>query len=260
MPKHSLYAIAVAILSTVPAAADVWDVQTDSDDSRIGTDNELVHGAVQVHDLGVRPGPASDEDWFIVQQKPLASYEVLVDGTTGDLDGFDFKRLLGDGATEVQTAIPVLTTSFGYSRTLRWANTESSASTAYVRLKNAACSTSCGSDDQYTIRFRETTIRVARFNATGSQQTVLLTQNATDRPVNFRAYFWSSSGALIATLGNFIPPDGLYIFSTAPVLSGFSGHITIVHDGGYGALNAKAVALEPATGFSFDTPGVSIPY
>ena len=30
--------------------------------------------------------------------------------------------------------------------------------------------------------------------------------------------------------------------------------MTLTHDGGYGALSGKAVALEPATGFSFDSP------
>jgi hypothetical protein len=36
--------------------------------------------------------------------------------------------------------------------------------------------------------------------------------------------------------------------------SGQRGSITVSHDGGYGALTGKAVALESATGFSFDSP------
>ena len=39
-----------------------------------------------------------------------------------------------------------------------------------------------------------------------------------------------------------------------PGAAGVSGSITIAHDGGYGALAGKALALEPATGFSFDSP------
>jgi hypothetical protein len=35
---------------------------------------------------------------------------------------------------------------------------------------------------------------------------------------------------------------------------GASGSITVTHDGGYGALGGKAVGLEPASGFTFDTP------
>jgi hypothetical protein len=34
--------------------------------------------------------------------------------------------------------------------------------------------------------------------------------------------------------------------------------VTVLHDGAYGALVGKSVALEPATGFSFDTPLTSL--
>ena len=43
------------------------------------------------------------------------------------------------------------------------------------------------------------------------------------------------------------------------VANGTSGTITITHDGRYGLLAVKAVALEPSTGFSFDTPGLYKP-
>ena len=42
-------------------------------------------------------------------------------------------------------------------------------------------------------------------------------------------------------------------------MAGVGGTITIAHDGGYGNLAVKAVALEPSTGFSFDTPGLYKP-
>ena len=42
--------------------------------------------------------------------------------------------------------------------------------------------------------------------------------------------------------------------ATVSGVTGQSGSITIAHDGGYGALSGKAVALEPSTGFSFDSP------
>ena len=34
------------------------------------------------------------------------------------------------------------------------------------------------------------------------------------------------------------------------------GSVTIANDGRYGDLSAKTVALEPATGFSFDSPAL----
>jgi hypothetical protein len=43
------------------------------------------------------------------------------------------------------------------------------------------------------------------------------------------------------------------------VLAGASGSITVAHDGPYGGLAGKAVALEPGTGFSFDSPLIAKP-
>jgi hypothetical protein len=40
---------------------------------------------------------------------------------------------------------------------------------------------------------------------------------------------------------------------------GKSGSAAIAHTGGYGALNGKGVALESATGFTFDTALTPIP-
>jgi len=42
--------------------------------------------------------------------------------------------------------------------------------------------------------------------------------------------------------------------STVSGVAGQSGSITVSYRGGYGVLSGKAVALEPATGFSFDSP------
>ena len=53
-------------LAGSPAYADVWDTSTDNDDSAPSTDTELVHGSDQIHDLGFRPGPVPDQDWYKV--------------------------------------------------------------------------------------------------------------------------------------------------------------------------------------------------
>lgn len=44
------------------------------------------------------------------------------------------------------------------------------------------------------------------------------------------------------------------MINTAAFLPGYSGSITVTHDAPYGGLAGKCVTLEPATGFSFDTP------
>jgi hypothetical protein len=38
------------------------------------------------------------------------------------------------------------------------------------------------------------------------------------------------------------------------VVPGVGGALTIANDGRYGDLSGKTVALEPSTGFSFDSP------
>jgi hypothetical protein len=103
---------------------------------------------------------------------------------------------------------------------------------------------------------------LARFNNTASQTTVLISQNASDSTATANYYHWSASGTLLqsGTLLDF-PAKNLNVFPTQffPALQGASGHITIAHDAPYGMWNVKAVALEPSTGFSFDTPGVIRP-
>ncbi|MET0555641.1 MAG: hypothetical protein ABW221_21560 [Vicinamibacteria bacterium] len=256
--------LAVAFLAVLagPAAvqADVWDTSTDNDDNS-GTDNELIHGSTQVHDLGVRPGNVADQDWYRIGQKPHSSYEVVLDGTTGDITFSPnmLQRVNNSGTTVLQNSVGVAP-GLEYSRTLRWANTTTAlVNNEYVRVAFAACGTACTVDDTYHIRARETTIGVARFNATGTQATVVLTQNVSDAPVDASLFFWSASGALLHTqtiAGLQEKSLNAFNVGTVPALAGQSGHLTIAHSGSHGALNVKAVALEPATGFSFDTPGV----
>jgi hypothetical protein len=257
----ALFVFSVAVAMPL---ADVWDVQSDNDDT-VSTDNELVHGTTQTHDLGVRPGPVADQDWFRMPQQRQASYEVIIDGTSGDIGfgGFALDRIAADGTTVVQNVESAVAGGSGYSRGLRFQNTTSSTANEYVRVSGAACGTGCGSDDVYTIRARETTISIARFNASGSQVTILLTQNTSNQPINATFYYYSNAGTLLQT-GSLSahPPRALNVFNVAsfPALAGQSGHIVVSHDGPYGGLNIKAIALEPATGFSFDTPGVTRPY
>ena len=47
--------------------------------------------------------------------------------------------------------------------------------------------------------------------------------------------------------------------ATVAGVAGQGGTITVSHDGRYGDLAGKTVALEPATGFSFDSPMLARP-
>jgi hypothetical protein len=255
--------LAVAALAVAPFA-DVWDVQTANDNSN-ATENELVHGSDQLHDLAALPGPVADQDWYRVGQDPFSSYEVTIDGVSGDVGPIAglLQRVDSLGAP-LQSSVDV-TTGLGNAQALRFINnTAGFVTDQFVRVANAACGTVCGADDAYRIRMRETTIRVARFNNSGTQVTVLLIQNATDQPIEVRAHFWTAAGGQVATFslpkpGAPLAPRALHVLNTSTLAAGVAGHITIVHDGPHGAINVKSVALEPATGFSFDTPGVYRP-
>ena len=79
--------VSLLVALAAPAGADVWDTQQDSDNT-LGTDNELIHGSMQVHDLGALSGPtAADQDWYLLSQKPFSSYEIVIDETSGDISG-----------------------------------------------------------------------------------------------------------------------------------------------------------------------------
>jgi hypothetical protein len=67
-------------------------------------------------------------------------------------------------------------------------------------------------------------------------------------------FFWDAAGGALANVAVSLVPRQTFVLKTATAAPGASGTITVTHDAGYGRLTGKAVALEPATGFSFDSP------
>jgi hypothetical protein len=242
-----------ALASGSAAMADVWDVQTENDNTAAGTENELVHGSDQLHDLGALAGPAADNDWYQISQKPFSSYEVVVDATSGDIGtGLVVTRTNSSGSTVLQTSDPV---GVGYSRSLRWTNATSlEVNIERVHVVSGSCTTDCGADDVYRLRAYETTYAVPRFNNSGTQVTVLLLQNPTNYTITGTVYFWAANGTQAGTSPINLAPKALQVLATQTVAPGTSGALTIAHTGRYGDLSGKTVALEPATGFSFDSP------
>jgi len=242
--------------------ADVWDVASQNDDSSLNAKNTVSHGGVQVHDLGVRPGPVADEDWYSAFSYGYSSYEVTVEGMTGDVNppvGISLERVDGTGAV-LTSSLPILG---GAARSLRWENTTASPlSDSYIRVRGALCGTDCSSEDQYTIRFYDTTYSIPRFNNAGSQVTVVILQNTSPQTlISGNVYCWSTSGTLLATIPFLLGDHQILVSNMAavPGLQGVGGSITITTDGRYGQLTGKAIALEPSTGFSFDSPMVPLP-
>jgi hypothetical protein len=168
---------------------------------------------------------------------------------------FELTRTAADGTTVLQLAIPV---GVGFSLRMPMRTSATPVLNQLIRVRSGGCGTDCGADDVYQLRFYETTLAGARFNNSGTQTTVLLLQNPTDAPVDAAIYFWSTSGALLAThvVSPPLAPKALLTLNTAqiPGLASVGGTLTVAHAAPYGGLSGKTVALEPSTGFSFDTP------
>lgn len=240
------------------AGADVWDLGADNDDD-VGSDNEIVHGMRQVHDLAMR-NAAADADWYAFRLPDSRSYEILVDGVTGDVgNGSSSPSLeLYSGSLVIQSSEPV--TTFGVARSLRvYSNTTGGLgdTTYLVRVANAACGTSCTESDRYRIRAYDTTVALPRFNNSGGQVTVLVLQNLSPAPVTAFAGAFGNSGSYLGVFPLVLPAYGLGVVNLTTALGGAlnhqSGSLVIRHNGRYGTLHGKGVALEPATGFTFDT-------
>ncbi len=218
------------------------------------TDRELAHGADAWQSLAAQGGVAQ-VDYYRLAQRPYSSYEVAVDGDSGDVQPVQLDRLASDVSTLLATSQAIGT---GAARSLRWRNSSSNTvTTQAIRVRSGgSCSTDCGADDTYRIRCYETTAAIPRFNNAGTQLTVLILQNPAGYTITGTAYFWSGAGGLLASSGFALPARQTLVLATSSLaaLVGRSGTITIAHDGRYGDLAGKAVALEPATGFSFDSP------
>ena len=246
--------------ATVAPPAGVADptagnnTHTDVDNVSIDLDG-LEHGHNMTRNLAALPGPVAKQEYFWLSQSPYSSYEVVVDATSGDIGpGVILERVGADATSVLQIAAPV--SSLAMSRSLRWMNNlPVSLASEFVRVRSAQCSTDCGTDDSYRIRAYETTYTIPRFNNAGSQVTVLILQNPASATIHGNVHFWSANGSLVTSRTFTLTAKSQLVLSstTVPELAGLSGTITVSNDGRYGELTGKAVALEPSTGFSFDS-------
>lgn len=249
-------------LACASSFADVWDTAVDTDDTT-GTDNTPVHGTIQVHDLGVRPGPVADQDFYSMEARGFASYEAVIDGLTGDTGGsLSFNFLASDGTTILATGTSLGSASCTLcTQTLRFENNQATPRPVFLRVGSPGCGTACDSSDQYTFRFLETTYSIPRYNNTNGQVTVLIVHNVSELAVAGNIRLFNTAGALVGNQPFTLPVNNHVVVNTATIAGGgnTAGVITISHNGRYGSLSGKAVVLDPATGFSFDTPLVPKP-
>ena len=248
-------ALAAALSTPGSFAADRWE-NNDNGPWQSGlTDNEVTPGSVQEHDM-----EGDDEDWIILSQRPYSSYEVRVDGMgdgltlttgSGDLLAVDLVESDGTVVATGYTMNPV-----GVDRRVTFQNNNPSANdNQQVRVSSPFCNP-CGiTDSIYTIRLFDTTYNIPRFNNSATQITVMILQNSLGASVDADAHFFDSAGTLLASAPVSIAAHGTAVVNTSAIagLAGQSGAIIVTSTGGYAALSGKAVALEPGTGFTFDT-------
>jgi ELWxxDGT repeat protein len=242
-----------ATVPDVPALGVILD----DDGIASAPPRELSHGVTYRGDLAPPAGRTQDRDFYVLLQQPRSSYELVIDEVSGDAAPLQVRRVSDANTAVFQEAQPVGT---GGSLSLRWQSTISSPSAhEHVRVESPGCGSTCGADDVYRLRFYETTLRAPRVNNTSGQVTAVIVSNTAPVPVAGGIHLSSQSGTLVGTLSLQLEPHATLVYDLSQSVVAFSGSLSIAHDGPYGALVGKVVALEPATGFSFDTPLTSRP-
>jgi hypothetical protein len=233
---------------------DLGDVLISDDDAPSLSSDELVHGSDQRGDLQAQPGPVADVDYYRLAQAPFSSWEVVVDGASGDVVPVILERLAADNVTVLQTGA---TATGGSSVALRWTNdTAFPVLNQHLSVRSGGCGATCDSSAVYRIRAYDTSGAFARFNNSATQVTVVILENTSASPAQGTLYFWGPGGTLSWSQPFSLAAQAEYVLNTAtiPALAGASGSVTVSSGARYGSLQGKAVAVEPATGFSFDTP------
>ena len=259
----------LVLFASTAVASDRWEGGLYCDDDFATTCNEVSHGTFQLgHDFQFTS--ADDVDWMTAQVQARHSYEARVRAVASLWDGPTCPNGCGNLA-RVNAAGTVLTPAtfdgggvgpdgaWAGSLVVRWI--AAAGGKELVRMRGFP-TTNYGTADQYDFSFLDTTYFAPRFNNTATQVTILIVQNTRDAAVSGTIYFYNGAGTLLTSTPLALSANGTQVTSTAAItaLQGQSGSLAIAHSGGYGALTGKAVAVEPATGFTFDTPLAPIPY
>lgn len=244
--------VLAGILCVTPAwAIDAWDAASITDGTAGSTRNYLngpTGANVQVHDLE-KAGGGVAEDWYIVEVEAGRSYAITIAGITGDVDmsSPDFLGRYDETGTtllQIQGGDPNF-------RTLRWIAPSTGYNLVRVRGQPGASAAS-----QYTIVAQASTYYCSRFNNAGTQISVMILQNTSTFACTYVATFQDEAGNALATDTTPLPGNATKVLalSSLPALVGAKGSVRIAHTCNARVFKGKVVALEPATGFSFDTP------
>lgn len=220
---------------------------------------ELGHGSV-VQVVGNDGGAGAHGDLWRVSQQPYSSYEVILDNSSGTAVATGDMALaltFNDPSSEYTWSSALGT---GTARSLRWIVPRFvwppvRIDEMFVQVKRGLCGMSCTAADTYRLRFYETTVTIPRFNNTNGLKTVLVLNNASDRPLNGEIYSWDE---LTSGEPSYLPfslnarETFVLDLSTDFRTDSKAGFIAIAHTGGYGTLTGKAVILDASSGTAQD--------
>ena len=272
-------ALCCALASPPAFAVDVYEPDDHPEFFQLGL---LVHGQQQMRDLE----GTNQVDYVYADAVPGRSYEVRMfaqlpvsasigmsrrnaaDELAQNASGYAFNATRGPNGQMTGWYVHA-------SRVMNWIEPPEGDvnRTKFIRVADASGLPWTAGQGAYAIDMRETTLYCARYNNTGSQSTVLIVQRtATDDTgvhlgCDWTARFYDQSGDFfghpqtgvasgLGTQGTGLYNNGMVVINTAgvPGVANTKGSIQIAHTCGYGRVQAKAVSLEPSTGFSFDTP------
>jgi hypothetical protein len=259
--QRFILVLVAGALAGVPLAhaTDVWE----PDNTTSGTDLQyLISGDPdQLHDLQASGGVA-DVDMYYVLTAPYRSYEARIETRQKLTTVTSFQRRNDDATSTLQTAaqfqVGNLTQLSPYF--LRWEVPPTVTGFNLTNVLRVEGQTTGTVSSVYSIGYRETTLFCPRFNNTNGQVSVLIVQAAHygQNSCAFTAYFFSEAGGTpVAQQAGTLDAEGEVVTISTPGVPGAAnqkGGAQISHTCGYGNIKAKLVALEPATGFSFDTP------
>ena len=259
--RWALIVCTFVLTAAVPVRGhDKWEFGVAGGDDGSDTVNSLAPGRGQAHDLE-ESGAAADEDWFRVSVRARQSYEVRTAGSTvafavqgGPACQAQFCAAL-TRVDQAGAALQQAVASEGEFRIPVLRFTASANGIEFVRVRGGGPPATWGPNDEYTIEMSNTTLFLPRFNNSATQTTVLIVQNTTPVAITGTIDFWSAAGTLLHSEALSVAPRGVTTLPTSgiPALAGQAGSASISHNGPYGGLVGKAAALEPATGFTFDT-------
>ena len=251
--RAAIATLALALTALPAAANDPWelDPQDDSQAARA----HILPGQVQTRrDLEGGGAAAIDQDWVKIYSQPRHSYEARVSG--GPLwsqGGFVGAQLdLMDATPAVLAAANGDEFANLRGQSVRWIVGGPNPTEWLLRMTGPPAAQTAV---PYTLELHDTTYSIPRWNNTGTQSTFFFIQNNKGLPVSGNIYFFNASGTMLHDRSFALPANALLVLNTSTItpIFGSSGSALVAHGGGRGALSGKAVALEPATGFTFDT-------